>query len=292
MSDLVKTWTQWLTSSRFSYMSEEQKQQTLLWLFQVRNKVLDRAKLKPDDVLIDIGTGTGLLAFGAYERFEEMGGTGKSIASDAFMDCVEECFKIAKSCGIEEKMGFVQADASDTKLPDNSVDVVVMRSVLVHIVDKEKPIKDFFRILKPGGRISVFEPIITKNTRYYQLMTPEKYHNYEDLKAAEEIMVTDPNDPLMNFDEETLKTNFENAGFKNTDIEIVVQTSQYQATRDMVEPWFNTPPSPGSPTVKEKFLRTFSEEEVDKFLEMLKDDVDGRVITINSPTAYIFAEKI
>lgn len=291
MSDVVKTWTEWLKNSRFSYMSEEQKQQTLLWLFQVRDKVLDRANLKPDDVIIDIGTGTGLLAFGAYERLKEMGSTGKAIASDAFMDCVEECFKIAKTCGIEKEMGFLQADASKTDLPDNSVDVVVMRSVLVHILDKSKPIKEAFKILKQGGRISVFEPIITKNTKYYELITPEKYHNYQALKEAEDKMVTDPNDPLMNFDENTLRKDFEEAGFKNIDIEIVVQTSTYTATKEMVEPWFNTPPSPGNPTVKEKYLRDFSEEEVNEFLETLKQDIDGKTITINSPTAYIYAEK-
>lgn len=289
MSEVVKTWTEWLKNSRFSYMSEEQKQQTMQFLYQVRDKVLDRAKLKPHDILIDIGTGSGLLAFGAYERLK---GTGKAIASDAFMDCVEECYKIARECGIENEMGFLQADASNTELPDVSVDVVVMRSVLVHIVDKPKAIKEFFRILNSGGRISIFEPVISKNTKYFELMVPEKYSNYEALKQSEIKMTSDKNDPLMNFDEDSLKKNFEEAGFKNIDIEIAVQSSTYQVSKEMIEPWFNTPPSPGNPTVKEKYLRDFSEEEVNQFIETLKLDLDGKTITINSPTVYISAEKI
>jgi len=292
MSQIVKTWTQWLSSSRFSYMNEEQKQQTFLWLFEVRDKVLERAKIQPDNIILDIGTGNGLLSFGAFEILEKLNGNGRVIASDAFIDCVEECIKIAEQCGIREKMDFIQTDATDIKLPENTIDIVVMRSVLVHILDKQKAINEFFRILKPqGGRISIFEPIIRQNTKYFELMTPEKYHNYKELKAAEEKMVCDSKDPLMNFDEKTLKNNFEQAGFKNIDIEIKVQSSIYKVFREMIDPWLNTPPSPGKPTVKEKYLQYFSEQEIEEFIEILKNDLHERIITINSPTAYISAEK-
>lgn len=292
MSEVVKTWTEWLTNSRFSYMSEAQKQQTFLWLFEVRDKVLDRANLKPDDNVLDIGTGNGLLSFGAYERLKEMNGTGRVIASDAFIDCVDECYKIAKTCEIENEMSFIQADACDTKLPEDTIDVVIMRSVLVHILDKSKAIKEFFRILKPSeGRISIFEPIISKNTKYFELMTPEKYPNYEILKQAEEKMVTDKNDPLMNFDEDSLKKDFEEAGFKNINIEIAIQSSTYPVSKEMIDPWLNTPPSPGKHTVKEKYLQSLSEKDVNEFIETLKLDLDGKTVTISSPTAYISAEK-
>ena len=151
MSEIVKTWAQWLKQSRFSYLNEEQKEQTLRWLSLVRDKVLSRANLKPEDILIDIGTGTGLLSFGVYDILK---GTGKVIASDGYQDCLDECKKIAEACNITEGFEFLLSNAQDIKLPDNSVDVVVMRSVLVHIVDKLRAIREFYRILKPEGRIS------------------------------------------------------------------------------------------------------------------------------------------
>ena len=63
MTTPTHTWTEWLKSSRFSYMTEIQKEQTLRWLFMVRDKILKRAEIKREDIVIDIGTGTGLLAF-------------------------------------------------------------------------------------------------------------------------------------------------------------------------------------------------------------------------------------
>ena len=290
MPEIIKTWTEWLGSSRFAHLTETQKQQTLAWLLQVRDKILDRADIKSGDTIIDIGAGTGLLAFGAYERLKETG--GRVIISDAFADCIEECANIVRSCGIEDEITFLQSDAADIKLADSSVDIVVMRSVLVHIIDKAAPVKEFYRILKAGsGRISIFEPIMSKNTKFYELINPENFHNYDRLVEIENEITSDKNDPLMNFNEETLKKNFEEAGFKNIDIDVVIQSSTYQVLAEAVDPWFNTPPSPGRPTVREKYLKYMPENEVNEFIEKIKLELAGKIITINSPTAYIYAEK-
>jgi len=288
MAEIVKTWTQWLTSSRFAYMNEVQKQQTLNWLLNVRDIVLDRANLQQGDTIIDIGTGTGLLAFGAYER---LAGHANIILSDAFPDCLEECRKIAAKCEVAENMDFLQSDAADIKLPDNSVDVVVMRSVLVHILDKLTPIKEFHRILKPDGRISIFEPIIRKNTKYYELINPDDFPNYAKIKEIEEKINSDQNDSLLNFDERSLGGDFLKAGFKNVDIRASTESSTYEVNASMVAPWFNTPPSPDRPTLKQRFLNFMPEAEVDEFIERLKINLDGKSITINSPVIFIYAEK-
>lgn len=288
MSEVVKTWTEWLLNSRFSYMNEEQKQQTLLWLLDVRDKILDRANLKSGDTVIDIGSGTGLLAFGAHLRLQD---SGKIIVSDAFPDCVDACQRIAAHCGIEQHMEFIQADVNDIKLPDNSVDVVLMRSVLVHLLQKPPAIRECYRILKPGGRISVFEPIIRKNTRYYELLDPDIFPNYTKIREIEQKMIMDENDSLVNFDEHTLENDFRTAGFQNIDIDVTTTTSTYEVAPTMIEPWFNTPTSPGKPTLKQKFTESLSENETNEFIENLKTHLSGKTITLNSPTAYIYAEK-
>lgn len=288
MSKTIETWSEWLKSSRFSYMNEVQKEQTLRWLAQVRDKVLDRANLKPEDTLIDIGTGTGLLSFGAYELLK---GAGKVIASDLFEDCLVECKKIVESCNITDGFEFLQSSATDIKLPDNSVDVVVMRSVLVHILDKPTAINEFYRILKSGGRISIFEPIIKSNTKYYELINPFNFPDYDRLKEIEIEIMSDENDPLTNFDDQSLYENFKSAGFQNIDIDINTEESTYQASASMVDPWFTTPPRPGDLTIREKYLKYLSEPEVDKFIEDLKQELDGKMITVKSLSAYISAVK-
>ena len=46
-----------------------------------------------------------------------------------------------------------------TGVADSSVDVVTTRSVLIYVKDKAAALREFYRVLKPGGRISLFEPV-------------------------------------------------------------------------------------------------------------------------------------
>ena len=167
----------------------------------------------------------------------------------------------------------------------------MMRSVLVHIPDKLPVLKECYRVLKEGGRISIFEPVISKNTKYYELINPANFPNYQKIKEIEDQISSDKNDPLTNFDETTLENNFKEAGFKNVDVKMATESSTYPVDPNMIEPWFNTPPSPGKPALKEKFLQFMPEEDVKEFMERLKTELGGKEITINSPVAYIYAEK-
>lgn len=288
MTESEKKWSEWLKKSRVEGLSEDQQQQAYTWLNSVRDKVLDRANIKPDDTLIDIGTGTGLLAFGAYERLKN---TGKVIASDAFADCVEECQQTAKELGIENEIEFLQTDATAIKLPDASVDVVVMRSVLMHILDKPKTINEFFRILKPNGRISIYESIMSKYTKFCDLINPENFLDFEKLKEIEDKIMSDKNNPVTNFNEESLRKDFEAAGFKNIDIEIIEKSFDDYITKEKIEPWFNFSFSPGQYSAKENFLKYLSEEELNDFMERLKVELDGKTITLKMPLVFIYAEK-
>ncbi len=67
MDNICKNWTQWLKQNRFAGQTPEMIEQTTKWLEAVRDVVLVYAEIKPYETVIDIGTGTGLLAFKALE---------------------------------------------------------------------------------------------------------------------------------------------------------------------------------------------------------------------------------
>ena len=67
MSEICKNWTQWLKQNRFAGLTPEMQEQTMRWLEAVRDVIMVYAEIKPYDVVLDIGTGTGLLAFKALE---------------------------------------------------------------------------------------------------------------------------------------------------------------------------------------------------------------------------------
>jgi ubiquinone/menaquinone biosynthesis C-methylase UbiE len=135
----------------------DEAQATLEWLLPVRDRILESAGIQEGDVVVDVGTGDGLIAFAALNR---VGMGGKVIFSDISEDLLEHCRDLADALGVLGRCDFLRAPASDLSgLDDASVDVVTTRSVLIYVRDKRRAFSEFFRVLKPGGRLSIFEPI-------------------------------------------------------------------------------------------------------------------------------------
>lgn len=146
-------WARWLLTRRDGD-SDALRARTAPDLAAFRDGVLDRADLQPDDVVLDVGCGTGLIGFGALAR---LGPNGRVVFSDVSHDLLDHCRRTADG---DPRCDFVHASAEDlTGVADASVDVVTTRSVLIYSERKAAAFAEFHRVLRPGGRLSLFEPI-------------------------------------------------------------------------------------------------------------------------------------
>ncbi len=149
-------WARWLLEERFGG-DPAALERTLAILEPIRDRILDGARLEPSEVLLDVGTGDGLVGFWALER---LGEGGRVVLSDVSADLLEVCQRIAREAGVSDHVRVVEAAAEDLRaVPDTSVDVVTTRSVLIYVQDKRAAFDAFARVLRPGGRLSLFEPI-------------------------------------------------------------------------------------------------------------------------------------
>ena len=288
MSEICKNWTQWLKQNRFAGQTPEMIEQTTKWLEAVRDVILVYAEIMQHETVIDIGCGTGLLAFKALEMQDCK---GKVIFSDKFQDCLDDCKKILEESGVTEGYEMLLSPCEHIALPESSVHKALMRSVLVHIVNKQPAISEIYRILKPGGKFCAFEPIIRSNTRYWEILDPIYVEKYEDFKRVENEIMENPLDSLCNFDENTLKMNLEIAGFSIPDVKVQQVASKYVVQAGMVSEWFNNPPSPGQPSTKERFLKYFDEQTVNKYMQDVQNYLTGREISLKTNAVFINATK-
>src|SRR5690348_16007599 len=122
MTDAPDRWYRWLLDARFGGDGAQRDKELTEFLYPVRDTVLDKAQLTPGDTLLDVGTGDGLIAFGALER---LGPSGRVIFSDISQDLLDHCRKAADAEGLLARCAFVLAAADRlTGVADASVDAV------------------------------------------------------------------------------------------------------------------------------------------------------------------------
>ena len=211
--------------------------------------------------------------------------------SDKFEDCLIECENFLKTLNTPNKITFLQSDCADIKLPSEYIDKAFMRSVLVHIVDKQSAVNDIYRILKKGGSFIAFEPIIASNTRYWELVEPNLIEDYEEFKRAENDFMSNPNNSLVNFDQNSLAQNLETAGFNDGTLDVNTVESNYLVDENTIIKWFEGKPSPDQMSVKERFLTYFDEEKVNKYIAQYVKALEGQEVSIKTNTLFIKAIK-
>ena len=100
-----------------------------------------------------------------------------------------------------------------------------------------------------------------------------------------------PNDPLVNFNANSLDKNMTDAGFRDVKVEVQVVASKYSPSKEAILSWFIAPPAPDQKTMKERFLAYFEEAKVDKFIQEVQLALANQEISVSSNTALIKAMK-
>jgi arsenite methyltransferase len=226
--------------------------------------VLANAAIEEGNVVLDVGTGSGLIGFAALAL---VGASGHVIFSDVSDDLLAECRAVAEELGELDRCSFVRASADSLPQADATVDVVTTRSVLIYLLDKRPALVEFFRVLRPGGRLSIFEPInIFGNEqareRYYGIdVTPVR-------GLAEKVMATwkDPDEhPLLNFDERDLFRWAEEAGFDGIRLDYKAEVGNRPALAENWETLRRMSGNPLDPTPAEEIAAVLTAAEQAEF---------------------------
>ncbi len=285
-------WLQWMLHRRFGGDSELMKATLINLLYPVRDRVLSHANLSDDEILLDVGCGDGLIAFGALDKVK----TSRVIFSDISQDLLDYAQAIAREIQVANRCEFIRASADDlSPIQDASVDAVTTRSVLIYVSAKQRAFAEFFRVLKPKGRLSIFEPI----NRFGWPEPPHLFGGYEVTPIIEIVekvkalylRLQPPNiDPMVDFDERDLIVFAEKAGFKEIHLELQVEIKSSTEISDW-DAFMRVAGNPKIPTLEEAIRQVLTSEETEAFVAHLRPLVEAKQGTARSALAYLWAIK-
>jgi arsenite methyltransferase len=280
-------WAEWIRTRRTGG-DPEYEQQILYELAKVRDRVLDNAALRAGETLLDVGCGNGLIAFGALER-----DAGEVVFADISTPLLDDCRELAAAAGLTDRCRFLEAPATDlSNVEDESVDVVTTRSVLIYVKEKERAFSEFHRVLRPGGRISLFEPINSfgsgENRRTWGFELDGVVDLMQKLsKVYDRIQPAD--DPMLDFDERDLIAFAEGAGYfpVTLDFRAEIEPPPPRNWETFVQSSFN----PKVPTLAEAMDEALTAEERERLVAALRPAVEEGRGSWRMGKAYLWAVK-
>ena len=140
----------------------------------VRDRLLDSLELKGDEKILDVGCGRGLFAIGAAKRLK----SGRVTAIDRWDPTVlsgnssDAARENAKLEGVADKVRVEPGDARKLTYAEGSFDVVLSSLALHNLQDateRAQAVSEMLRVLKPGGRVVIFD--VLRTGEYAQALT-------------------------------------------------------------------------------------------------------------------------
>jgi arsenite methyltransferase len=292
-------WSDWLLHRRHADDPEYDSAVRAV-LEQYADRVLDGARLASGMTLADIGAGDGLIALRAIDR---IGPLLRVLLTDISVPMLRHAETLATQREVRRQCTFLQCSAEKLNdIEDASVDVVTTRAVLAYVADKSAALREFHRVLKPGGRISIAEPIFRDEAvaacalkKMVDTQPPESQDRFLPLlhrwKAAQfpDTEEKISKSPIANYSERDLLRFVQGAGFAEIHLELHIDVLPSIVTSWDV--FLGSSPHPWAPPLSVILAEQFTSEERQLFEQILRPTLEGRQSVAIDRIAYLTARK-
>lgn len=268
--ELKKLWSEKAQTYHEKYASKK------VGPFKSLEELLNAAKLRKGDRVLDVATGTGVVANEAIKR---VGNDGKVVG----MDLSPGPLEIAKrTAGNAKNLQFLEMDAEELKFPDGSFDVVLSEFALMFFPDSQKALREMRRVLVDHGRIALSVHGSVENVPYFSVIMSTL------IKYVPNILPAGRPSPHRFGEPDLLRREFENSGFK----EINVTAYTYPYSMGTFEEYWNDYMESAAATIRTKIesldptlysmIKEESRIKAERFLKDGKIDFPWQVLVVSA----------
>lgn len=272
-------------------------------LSRIRDRVFALAQVERHDLVLDLNAATGLLTWEAVRRAPAGGVwalTGDPQAANALgqqannLEALDRPVILNGSISeLPQLIGAINETERDLQF-----DVVIGRNVFTRLTGKQAMAQTLTKLLKPGrGRLVLAEIIPRHTQRLHQLvnLTALDSELRERIVAAEEMIYTQPDDPMVSWTETELVAIFESLGLT---VEAMTDrlTTQLPVGRDQLDRWFALETAGSRPTFARHLLQPVegpgvSPAELATLRRLFEQQLLEQTVAWQSTVAYIVARQ-
>jgi ubiquinone/menaquinone biosynthesis C-methylase UbiE len=292
-------WSQWLLHRR--HADDPAYGQVVRRVVErLVDRVLDDAKLSAGMTLADTGAGEGLLALRAIER---IGPSLRVVLTDISAPMLHHAESLAIRRGVRSQCTFLECSAETLGgVAASTIDVVATRAALAYVADKSAALREFHRVLKPGGRLCIAEPILQDDAFFARALRrrvdaePRGSHDrfltlLHRWKAAqfpdtEELCAKSP---ITNYSERDLLNFVRGAGFTEIHLQLHIDVAPSPITSWQV--FLDSSPHPWAPPLSVILAEQFTAEERQFFEQIVRPTVESGTNLTTERIVYLNARR-
>jgi len=275
---------------------------------QIRDRVLDAAKLQRHHVVLDLNAGSGLLTWEILRRAPE-GGVWALVwdrqAGEGLRQQAERLPELARPAILVGAPVEAAGRAESARLPSPieelgellalrgesqiRFDAIVGRNVVGSLAGKAGGLRLLAGWLRPEGRISLAETVVGRAQRLYQLLdlSPLGDDLRERVIQAEEAIYANPDDPLINWEAAALETALHQAGFREIQLWPEVQEAEMLVSAATLERWFEVDESRERPSYAQHLLRQITADELGQVQALFQRQLAGQTVAWRTHLAFV-----
>lgn len=170
----------------------------------MQDLVAKKLGLSKRDKVLDAGCGQGIVSMYLSKKF---GCKIEGITIPPFE--IEKAKFLANKLKVSNKVHYSLMDYSDLKFKDNYFNCIYTTEALSHSTNIKKTLKEFYRVLKKGGRIALFE---------YTIAEDKNFSDYE-MDTLEKVIYSSAMEGLKEFRHNKFQEKIKEIGFKNIKVE-------------------------------------------------------------------------
>jgi putative ATPase len=237
-------------------------------LADIRDRLFQLAPPQRHHLILDLNAGSGLLTWEALRRVPEGGvyarvraasqiPQGSSADAAALQEQSASLPELSRPVILQSTL----MDLPSTIDPQIRFDRIIGRNALLAESDKGRAIAVLMELLRPDGMLVLAETIPRQTQRLYELVDAKKMTAkvYKRLVKAEEGIYHNPEDAMVNWDGDELRSLFQAAGL-TAEVEIETTETDLQITPTLLERWFKT--GSGRPSYGDHLAAVLNSEEL------------------------------